>query len=76
MPVYTYIIINAILATAVVGGIVGLLLWSLRTQHRDPGCAHLRLRRHRLSIRVSFVPLELPSPVRDASVASQATTSV
>ena len=45
MPVYVYALVNAALAILVVGGIVALELWGIATQHRDPGCAEVRLPR-------------------------------
>lgn len=50
MPVYVYALINAVLATAVLVVIVGLLVWSIATQHRHPGSATVRLHRPRLRI--------------------------
>lgn len=44
MPVYVYAIVNAVLAASILAGIVGLLVWSVLTQHRQPGCEDIRLR--------------------------------
>ncbi|MEO8967058.1 MAG: hypothetical protein ABI355_05595 [Solirubrobacteraceae bacterium] len=40
-----YATTNAVLAFLVLAGIIGLLLWSVLTQHRHPGCEDIRLRR-------------------------------
>lgn len=53
------IILDAVLMTAVAAAIVGLLTWSIFTQHRDPGCGHLRIRR-RLRVSVRLVTLDEP----------------
>jgi hypothetical protein len=36
---------NLVLAALVVGGIVGLLVWAVLTQHHDHKCEDVRLRR-------------------------------
>ena len=51
MSVYLFALVNAVLAAVVIGGIVGLLLWSLVTQHRDHGCQAVRLRHPFLPLR-------------------------
>jgi hypothetical protein len=51
MPVYVYALINASLAMLVLAAIVGVLVWSVATQHRHAGCENVRLRRPRLRIR-------------------------
>jgi hypothetical protein len=66
MPVYVYVIINAALALLVVGVIVGLLSWSIATQHRQPGCEAVRLRLRRLRITISLAPLGSPEPTSSA----------
>ncbi len=35
--------IDVVLAALVLTGIVGLVVWSVTTQHRDPGCERSRL---------------------------------
>jgi len=65
MPVYVYVIVNAVLALLVVGGIAGLQLWSILTQHRDSGCEDVRLRLPRLRISVSVSrPQPAAAPLR------------
>jgi hypothetical protein len=51
-----YVMANIVLAALVVGVIVGLLVWSVLTQHRHPGCEDVRIRRRRLQISVRLVP--------------------
>lgn len=58
MPVYVYALINAILVLLVGGAVIGLQLWSILTQHRDPGCENVRLRLRRIRISVRLTPLE------------------
>jgi hypothetical protein len=55
------VVVNIILMVLVSAAIFGLLLWSVLTQHRDPGCEHLRIVRRRLQISVRFVPLNGPT---------------
>jgi hypothetical protein len=57
MPVYVYALMNALLGLGVLGAVVGLLTWSILTQHRQPGCASVRLRRRRPRIAGSVPPL-------------------
>ena len=57
------IILDAVLMTLIAGTIVGLLTWSICTQHRHAGCAHLRIRR-RVQIRVRLVTLDEPELAR------------
>lgn len=57
------IILDAVLMTLIAGTIIGLLVWSICTQHRHAGCAHLRIRR-RLEIRVRLVTLDEPELTR------------
>jgi hypothetical protein len=40
----SYLIINVVFSAFVVVGVVGLLVWSIATQHRDHGCAQIRIR--------------------------------
>jgi hypothetical protein len=54
------IVLNIILMVLISAAIFGWLLWSVLTQHRDPGCEHLRIVRRRLEISVRFVPLGDP----------------
>jgi hypothetical protein len=53
------IILDAVLMAVVAVAIVGLLTWSIFTQHRDPGCEHIRIR-HRLRVSVRLVTLDEP----------------
>lgn len=66
------IVLNIALMVLVSVAIVGLLLWSVLTQHRDPGCGHLRVVARRPQISVRFVPLggpvERSNPADSASV--------
>jgi len=55
MPLYVVVIANLVLCALVVGAIVGLLSWSVLTQHRDPHCRDVRLRRRGLRITVRLV---------------------
>ena len=64
------IVLDAIFMALITAVIVGFLTWSICTQHRDAGCAHLRIRR-RLQIRVRLVTLDKPELVRETRVASQ-----
>ncbi len=59
MPVYVFAIVNAVLAALVVGAIVGMLVWSMLTQHRDPGCAEVRLRLRPRRPQTRVKPLDL-----------------
>ena len=68
MSVTAYALINAFLATLVVAGIVGLLLWALVTQHRDPGCSEVRLRRRsgrRAVLRPELTRPQLERPAQE-----------
>lgn len=40
----TYLILGILCSALVVGAIVGGLVWSIVTQHRDHGCESLRVR--------------------------------
>jgi len=64
MPVYVFALMNLALAALVVGGIVGLLAWSVATQHRDPGCGEIRLSRRRLTLRRRRLARELERPAQ------------
>lgn len=47
------VIADVVLMALITAAIVGLLTWSILTQHRDPMCEHLRIRRRlRISIRL------------------------
>ena len=39
--------VDVVLAALVLTGIVSLVVWSITTQHRDPGCERSRLARDR-----------------------------
>jgi hypothetical protein len=64
-------VINVVLDCALVVGMVGLLAWSVLTQHRDPGCEGLRLRfrGRRLQIRVRLVALDAAPELADSPLA-------
>jgi hypothetical protein len=68
MPEYVYVIINAVLALTVLGGVIGLLVWSVATQHRHAGCEDVRLRLRRRRISVSLAPLP---PLQDERAAQE-----
>jgi hypothetical protein len=57
------IVLNIILMVVVSAAILGLLLWSILTQHRDPGCEHLRVVHRRVHISVRLVPLDAPAQI-------------
>lgn len=57
------IVLNIILMVLVSAAIVGLLLWSVLTQHRDPRCEHLRVVHRRVRISVRLVPLDPPARI-------------
>lgn len=59
-----YVVLNAVLAIAVVGGVVGLLTWSVLTQHRQPKCEDVRVTRRWARFNVADAQLEA-SPQRD-----------
>ncbi len=61
MSLYVISLINAGLATLVLGAIVGLLHWSVVTQHRDHGCGEVRLARRRPARRRLARELERPA---------------
>jgi hypothetical protein len=63
MSVFVFALVNAALAAVVVGGIVGMMLWSVVTQHRDHGCQQVRLMRRRssLSRKPLAGPIERPA---------------
>jgi hypothetical protein len=65
MPVFVFAFINLVFAALVVGGIVGLLSWSVATQHRDPGCGEIRLARRRLFSRRRRLARQLERPVKE-----------
>lgn len=58
--------LNIVLMALIGAAIVGLLTWSIFTQHRDPGCGHLRILRRRLRISVRLVPLDGPASLPTA----------
>ena len=53
------IILNVFFVALISAAIVGLLLWSVLTQHRHPGCEDVRFGR-RLQISVRLVPFDDP----------------
>jgi hypothetical protein len=55
------VILNVVFMALISAAIVGLLVWSVLTQRRDPGCEDVGPRR-RLQIRVRLVPLDVPTP--------------
>ena len=59
------VILDVVLMALIGAAIVGLLTWSIFTQHRHHGCADLRIRR-RLRISVRFVVPDEPV-LRDES---------
>lgn len=44
-----YMFGNVVLAALVGGALVGLLVWAVLTQHQDPKCEDVRLKRPRIS---------------------------
>jgi hypothetical protein len=61
MALYAYVIVNVVLSTLVVAGVVGLLTWSVLTQHRHAGCEKVRLSFRRVRIGMSRAPFEVRS---------------
>lgn len=55
------IVLNVVLMALISAAIVGLLLWSICTQHRHPGYADLRIRR-RLQISVRLITRDQSEP--------------
>ena len=53
------IVFDIVLMAGIAAAVVGFLTWAICTQHRDPGCAHLRIRR-RLQVKVRLVTLDPP----------------
>lgn len=53
------VVLDVLLMALVSFAIVTLLVWSIITQHRDPMCAHLRIR-HRLRVSISFNAVDGP----------------
>ena len=53
-----YVILNIVLSALIVASIVGFLMWSVVTQHRDHGCEGVRLRLRRLPSGVTLMGLE------------------
>lgn len=66
MPVSVYAIVNAVLAFQVLAGIIGLLLWSVLTQHRHPGreAVRLRPRRQHIATEAASLGWAIPEPGR------------
>ena len=54
------VILNVVLMALINAAIVGLLVWSIFTQHRHPGYEDAGIRR-RLQISVRLVPLPAPN---------------
>jgi hypothetical protein len=54
------IVFGIVLVAGIATAVVGLLTWAICTQHRDPCCAHLRIRR-RLQVKVRPVTLDAPA---------------
>lgn len=61
------VICDVVLMALISAAIVGFLVWSIFTQHRDYGAAHLRIRRP-YKITARLVTLAAPEPVRKASI--------
>ncbi len=64
------VVLDIALMALICAAIVGLLVWSIYTQHRDYGCAELRIRR-RLQISVRLVPLDKPKLQGGSSIVSK-----
>jgi len=62
------IVLDVVLMALVTAAIVGFLAWSICTQYRDAGCAHLRIRR-RLQVKVRLVTLDEPELGRETGIA-------
>lgn len=62
------IVLDVVLMAAIAAAIVGFLTWSICTQYRDAGCAHLRIRR-RLRVNVRLVTLDEPQTLPSSGVA-------
>lgn len=60
------VILNVVFMALISAAIVGLLVWSVLTQHRDPGCEDLGPRR-RLQINFRLVPLDVPTSLPAAT---------
>jgi hypothetical protein len=59
------VILDIVVMALTGAAIVGLLTWSIWTQHRDPGCAHLRIQ-GRLQNNERPVTLTRPELVRES----------
>ena len=57
------LILNIVLSTAVLVAVLGLLVWSITTQHRSLPRAEIHTRTHG-AIKSRRAPLERPDPVR------------
>jgi hypothetical protein len=62
------IVLDVVLMALIAAAIFGFLTWSICTQYRDAGCAHLRIRR-RLQVKVRVVTLDEPELGREAGIA-------
>jgi hypothetical protein len=62
------IVLDVVLMALIAAAILGFLTWSICTQYRDAGCAHLRIRR-RLQVKVRLVTLDEPELGREAGIA-------
>ena len=61
------VILDVVLMALIGAAIVGLLTWSIFTQHRHHGCADLRIRR-RLHISVRLAVPDEPALPEEATV--------
>ncbi len=52
------LVFDAVLMAGMTAVIIGFLTWAIYTQHRDAGCAHLRV--PRLQVSVTLVKLDEP----------------
>ena len=57
------LILNIVLSTAVLAGVLSLLGWSIATQHHSLPRAEIHARTHR-AIKSRRSPLEQPDPMR------------
>ena len=62
------IALDVVLMAGIAAAIVGFLTWSICTQYRHAGCAHLRIRR-RLQVNVRVVTLDEPQPLPGPRIA-------
>ena len=69
------VILNVVLMALINAAIVGLLVWSIFTQHRHPGYEDAGIRR-RLQISVRLVPLPAPNAAADPNRATAGSRDV